>query len=325
MMASSTMATFLLIFLSFHLCDSQYMNPNDNFVRMNSTEMKQIYPGQTGTNPFARLDWYRVVVLIMTYESESETKLLGNHFNSWIRKMPKGFDIVVVTDISDRRTYEEILPDANKVTCTVNLYKTLAKNEGHQAREKTIDSLRYIFEKYHNTHKEMFLKIDPDTYVVPENLLKITQEVYRETYPLPVDFGRVDCLVGGSSCFSLGASYGLNQSGLAAFLQYIKKQPQILDRVILDELGQNRMLDEDFFTSYVFRTATGYPTIHISGMSIRLQARNYLIQGPHEGEWDTTDHHITIHLVKEPEQFDILNKYYYKRGIALKKWYRLRL
>ena len=94
--------------------------------------------------------------------------------------------------------------------------------------------------------------------------------------------------------------------------------------VLNNENGNNRMKDEDFFTSYLFRIATGFPTIHISGMSIRLQSRNYFIQGPKEGEWDTTDKHITIHLVKEPEHFDLLNKYYYFRGVALKKWYRLR-
>lgn len=325
-MISSTIImilTFLLLHLHINYIRGEYLSPNINYVEMDSPRMAKIYPGQSGTNPYDRLDWYRCVFLIMTFESEKETELIHNHFKSWIRRMPKGLDVVFVTDESDQRTYDEILPDANDVRCTIHLYKTPSANEGAQARAKTIDSLIYIYKKFHNTSKEYFFKIDPDTYVIPENLLHISQIIHMKTYPLPVDFGRVDCLTNGAACYSLGASYGLNKSGLASMVKTIAKQPELFKKVIR-EGGNNRMLDEDFFTSYLFRVATGFPTIHISGMSIRLQARNYLIQGPHEGEWDTTAKHVTIHLVKEPEHFDLLNKYYYFRGIALKKWYRLR-
>lgn len=326
-MSSSTMAALLLSFLSTQLCflccQSKLMGKSDGYISMDSPKkMKEIYPG-TGMFNLEKFGWYKVVALIMTYESEKETMLLRSHFKSWIRKMPKDFDIVIVTDASDERSYEEILPDAKNVKCTVDLYKTPAPKEGAQARMKTIDSLRYIYEKYQDSEKEMFLKIDPDTYVVPENLMKITKELYRKTHPLPIDFGRVDCITGGQACYSLGASYGLNKSGLSSMLSFLNQNPQVFGKQIIEAGKNDRMLDEDFFTSYVFRVATGYPTIHISGMSIRLQARNYLILGPHEGEWDTTNKHITIHLVKEPDQFDLLDTYYYYRGIALKKWYRL--
>merc|ERR1712151_1160442 len=105
--------------------------------------------------------------------------------------------------------------------------------------------------------------------------------------------------------------------------QYIERYPSIFDHHIMKyaKIIKNRMMDEDFFISHIFHEATCLPTIHVSGMSIRLYARDYEIRGPKEPEWDNTDYHVTIHLVKDAENFDMLDKFYYDKDGNLKKEY----
>merc|ERR1712151_281888 len=199
--------------------------------------------------------------------------------------------------------------------------------EGALATKKMVDTIRAAYEIYKDKKgKEIFLKLDPDTYMIPENLLKVMNKIHKATYPLPVDFGRVDCTkMRNGECYSLGASYGLNKKGLTATVQYINEHPEVFNHLVMKygKIIKNRMMGEDFFISHVFHEATCLPTIHVSGMSIRLKARDYEILGPIEAEWDKTKDHITIHLIKEPGNFDMLNKFYYEKNGPLQKKYRL--
>lgn len=297
----------------------------NGFLYLDGPGFDNIYPVEkriAGDLPSEKLTWDNVVIIMMTFNDKEESKLIQKHFDVWISRMPKGLDVLFVTDSDDERTYDEVLPDSNNVDPTIHLYRSPQTNEGAQARSKTIDSLSHAYELFKDSNKEMFLKIDPDTFIIPENLLNRMVTLHEKTYPQPVDFGRVDC-ARERNCYSLGASYGLNKNGLKAILEYIENDPQIFDREFIEGkiVVKNRMLDEDFFTSYVFQRATGYPTIHISGVSIRLFSRDYIIRGPREEEWDETENHITIHLAKTPSDFEMLEDFYYDEQGKLRQNY----
>ena len=301
-----------------------WSNNNKQFVTLDSPEMSRLYPVKK--TPFPNFNWSNVVVLILTYNDPSENKLIQKHFDSWIKHMPKGLDIIFVTDNTDPRNFTEALPDANNVPATIHLYHSSgSRGEGSLARKKALDAFKLAHEKYKDKkEKQIFLKLDPDTYVIPQNLLKTIKYTYKMTYPLPLHFGRVDCTKIGD-CFSLGASYGFNKNALAATVQYINTHPEVFDQLILREskLMRNLMRAEDFFFSHVFHEATCLPTIHISGMSIRLQPKNNEIRGPREEEWDKTKNHVTIHFAKKPEHFDRLDSFYYDANGQFKPGYEL--
>ena len=164
------------------------------YVDINSPDMLEIYnkgKEDASLSPsiaiIPELNWDNIVVIIMTYNDETDSNILKKNFNSWIKRIQeKNLDIIVVTDHNDERTYEEILPYAGLVSPAIHLHRSNAINEGKKARSKTIDSLSYAYEKFQDdVHKHIFLKIDPDTFVLPEILLKHLKKVHEITYPLP--------------------------------------------------------------------------------------------------------------------------------------------
>jgi len=147
---------------------------------------------------------------------------------------------------------------------------------------------------------------------LPEILIKHLKKVHEITYPLPADFGRVDCVLDGlRNCYSLGGTYGFSKSGLKSTLEYIKQNPKLLE-----ETHKFRMLDEDVFTSNVFQSSTKYPVIHIPGIAVNLRTIRWKFKGPHEEVWDSrsTENQLrafTIHDVKDPDEINTLEQFYY--------------
>jgi len=302
-------------------CAILFPKNNDQhlFLEDEPSKFEKFYPKDKIVVPPTHLTWGNVVIIMMTFNDPKESSMVQRHFDVWISRMPKELDIVFVTDDDDLRSYEEILPNACNVKPTIHLHKSLQKNEGAKARSKTIDSFSYAYERFKNIDsKQIFLKVDPDTFLITENLLEKIKEVYEKTFPLPLEFGRVDCTRHGN-CFTLGASYGMNKIAVEKMFRYLQNNDKLLQNPSFED--KSRLLDEDFFMSYLFQRATGYPIIHVSGMSIRLFARKYHIRGPREEEWKRTKSHITIHLVKSPDDFAMLENFYYDTGRLREKFF----
>ena len=290
-----------------------------------TNEMERLYPRETNIT-IPKFHWDNVVILMLIHNNDDVTNLLQSHFDTWISSMPKELDILFVTDKSDNRTYHQIFPNAKNVLPTIHLYKSAAaNNDGKKVKLKMIDSLKYIYAKFKNWNKKLqIVKIDTDTFIIPENLIKTLQDIHNKTYPYPTNFGRIDCQTyyGYNRCYTVGGSYGISKVGIGAFLQYYDN-PNCYDckRPILRK--HNPMTDEDYFMSLTYQNATCLPSVHVSGMSIRLYKREYYFHGPEENEWDTTNRHITIHLVKSSIDFAMLQKFYYFDNGTLRDEYRL--
>merc|ERR1711862_307623 len=80
--------------------------------------------------------------------------------------------------------------------------------------------------------KRYFIKIDTDTFPIPENLLSYVNKVDFSTRNKPVLFGKGVCSP-QNMCYGAGALYGINKLAL----------------------------HEDYMVSYAYRQATGYPII----------------------------------------------------------------
>jgi len=104
----------------------------DEFYVQNVTTMKEVSP----------VNWSNVVIFITIYESSKIDQLIKAHFKTWLKHTDEGLDVVFVTDKSDERSIEEILPDAKNVSSTSHVYKSPADFDGKHIRFKIIDSLK---------------------------------------------------------------------------------------------------------------------------------------------------------------------------------------
>ena len=121
-------------------------------------------------HPPTKISWSDAVIYILTFNSKQPNRLLQAQFDTWIKLVDdEGLDIVVVTDEDDERSYEDVLPDADKVKPRIHLYKSPARKEGSLTRAKTVDTMGYLYD--HFPQKKYYLKVDCDTFVIPENLL----------------------------------------------------------------------------------------------------------------------------------------------------------
>lgn len=298
-----------------HEEENNYKNKkNDDMpsrVNMNSKEMKNIYNENLGRNvdrelnPITQLNWSNLVIVILTYNSIQPNRLVKAHFNTWIKRAGEGLDIVFVTDDDDERTYDKILPDADKVKPSVHLYKSNAKKEGNLAREKVIDSLIHVYQKFENDNrKHLFIKIDTDTFLIAENIIKSLNELYQITHPLPVDFGWSFCF-SEISCYTQGGFYGMSKAGLDSTLSYLSKHAETYKEYIENDRapGENLILHEDFFTSYIFQKATGFPSISMPDVSV---STNLIHPNPIE--------HISVHKAKPCQRYYSIEDSFYDQN-----------
>ena len=101
-----------------------------------------------------------IVFIMFIHNDKSVDELIKAHFDTWIRRLGIETDIIFVTDEDNERSFEEILPDADKVRSNLSIYKSPAKKEGRRLRYKVADSFQYVSKKYENDEtKEYFIKI----------------------------------------------------------------------------------------------------------------------------------------------------------------------
>lgn len=265
-------------------------NPTPNRVRIDTLQLNEFYQGRKRLEGIDQLNstkvtWSNVVIYLLTFNSKQPNRLLQAQFNTWIKLVnDEGLDIVIVTDEDDERTYDEILPDANNVKPTIHLYKSPAKKEGALTRAKSVDAMSYIYKNFIKNKKggenvkQYFLKVDSDTLVIPENLMLCLQKLDGIVSLLPADFGKVNCFAKEQDiCYTAGGFYGMNAIGFEASYRYIQSHPSMYNEQIVSFLnGQNLNAHEDFFISYAFRKATGYPAINIIEMGEKIMGRHQI-------------------------------------------------
>jgi len=216
------------------------------------------------------IDWSNIVFMIYIYSSSEQDRMVEAHFNTWLRHIGEGADVVYITDADDSRSVEEILPFAQSATATFHLYKSPAPKEGKHLRFKVIDGFQHVAEKKFKFKKNFFIKMDYDNYVVSDRLLAYLNSLHYQTYPKPVHFGRSNCY--NTICYTEGGFYGFNNVGFRALVHYFEEYPGIATGEHFKFQNEMKLLmqHEDFMVSFVYRDATQYPMIHA-----HLYTRNF--------------------------------------------------
>lgn len=209
-----------------------------------------------------QLDWSNIVILMIMHESPEVDSLIRGHFETWLKHTGEGLDIVFITDESDSRSPEEIIPNASSFLGKTHVYKSPAEFDDKHIRFKVIDSFRATNEIFKNRgEKRYFIKIDTDTFPIPENLLSYVNKVDFSTRNKPVLFGKGVCSP-QNMCYGAGALYGMNKLALHEVNRYFSQNPKIhLETTHVVGKGRNLMVHEDYMVSYAYRQATGYPII----------------------------------------------------------------
>merc|ERR1719362_2472957 len=101
-----------------------------------------------------------------------------------MRHLGDGADIVLVTDDDDARTDDQIVPPndegANRMKSRIHIYRSSAEKEGRRTRYKVIDAFNYTYTKFDESQKQVFLKVDTDSYIIAENVLDVIVKIQRE-------------------------------------------------------------------------------------------------------------------------------------------------
>lgn len=254
-----------------------------------------------------KVKWENLVFMMLTHNDPEANSLIHAQFETWVKRVGNGVDIVIVTDIDDPRSDQEILPsNYNMSWINVDIYRSDTPNEGRKGRSKVIDGFLYVHKKYkNNAQKSYIMKVDPDNYLLPHALLKFLKTLYERTYPQPVDFGKSNCN-NDFVCYSQGGLYGWDRGGFERIFNYMTEhKDKIYDEIYYNRWnpGRNILQSEDVFTSYVFRKATGYPAIFNRGIGANLTEIIHFKQMPKDL--------VSIHPIKKIDDFHKLEDIFY--------------
>jgi len=138
--------------------------------------------------------------------------------------------------------------------------------EGWLARRKVLHLLVAMFERYPpRTNKRFFFKVDPDTLIVPANLLLLLTELQAILGSVqPYLFGMAACRVHSFAlCHAAGgAGYGMTRSAMNAIYKYVSlNYPSFLERVDRFTYG-----GEDVTVAYALKKQIGVSVINVGCM-----------------------------------------------------------
>lgn len=272
-----------------------------NKAMINDKEVKNIYKTEERKDSGAsKIGWSDVVIVMLIYDRYSVNELIQANFGTWMKRTGAGLDIVFVTDANDGRTANEILPNAGNIEANVHICRSKKMQDGKRARAKVMDALFYVYDKFKDSDKKMFLKLDPDAYIRSERLLQAMNKVYAIAGDKPVDFGYALCQT--ESCYSEGGLYGMSKEGLRLSLECIQTHPNLFTDFIpsIVDGSKNLLGHEDYFTSYVFWKATQYPVMHLSDISVNFVTKQRTSNSP-----------VSIHPVKSAKDYYVLDMVYY--------------
>ena len=307
-----TILATLVIFLTLKSCQCYDMEiiprcianePGDN----RCTDMQSFYNKLPKSNvPVKAANWSNFVIIMLIHNSAEVDKLLDAHFNTWIKHVNGLLDIVFVADINDQRSYDQILPRCKEVTANCHLYKSAAKDDGKHIRFKVLDSFRYAEDAFKdNSEKQYFLKMDTDTFLIPQTLLDYTNKLHFETIANPLQYGW-GCCYTEELCYTAGSFYGFNRLGLEAVNRYMSKNEDDLLKEVHHPTRfktKNLMEHEDFMISFAYRRATNMPMVNNRRMFPHLIERAGL------GTIDKPP--ISYHKIKDSKLFSMYDALFY--------------
>jgi len=252
------------------------------------------------------LDWSNFVIIMLIHDSAEVDKLIDAHFSTWMKRVNGWLDLVFVTDVDDKRTSLEVLPRCKEVTINCHLYKSSAQDDGKHIRYKVIDSLKYVENAFKdNTEKKYFLKMDTDTFIIPDTLLDYTRKLHSETSNNPLQFGW-GCCYTKELCYAAGSFYGFNKVGLEALNSFMSKNQESMFKEVHAPFRfqhKNLIEHEDFMMSLAYRRATNIPVVSNRRMFPHLIERSGL------GTIDKPP--ISYHKIKDPKLFVVYDALFY--------------
>jgi len=306
--------TYIFLFLTLKTCRSQKSEPIP-WCLANEPGDKRCTDASTFYNALTKdlsnvntLDWSNFVIIMLIHESTEVDKLIDAHFSTWMKHVDGILDIVFVTDVDDKRSYEEILPRSKEVTVNCHLYKSPAQDDGKHIRYKVIDSLKYVEDAFkNNTEKQYFLKMDTDTFIIPQTLLDYTNKLHSEISTKPLQYGWGCCYTAELGlCYAAGAFYGFNKLGLEAVNSYMSENKEIIFKEVHSPFRfktKNLIDHEDFMISLAYRRATNIPVVSNRRMFPHLIERSGL------GTIDKPP--ISYHKIKDPKLFIMYEALFY--------------
>lgn len=243
----------------FNWLETVYGNLEESYTEYERT-IKAVWGSSKPSLPY-NVNWSNIVIIIFIHNSPEIDNIIRAHFDTWLKHVEEGVDVFYVTDADDSRSFDEILPGAASTKANLHVYKSPAEKDRNFLRFKMIDGFRHVGEQKLDS-KKYFIKLDSDTYFIPENLLAYLNDLHGRTYPAPIHFGFQNCSCG---CYTEGAFYAFNDVGFTSINQYFNDHPEISKVELLNVRDDAKlwkfMHHEDFLVSYVYRHATKFPMI----------------------------------------------------------------
>jgi len=318
---AAIVAIFFTLRNSFAINEELYNSSNSLHVALSPIRYKNFpsiesFYGNPNLSLESSIDWSNIVFMIHIYNSYDADRIFKIHFNTWLKHVGRGADVLYITDYDDDRpVYEIFPPEVNNIEATCHLHRSPARKDGNHLRFKVIDGFIYALEKKYTFEKKYFLKMDSDNYFNAERLLAYLNNLHIETYPKPVHFGRANCF---PICYTEGGLYGFNHVGFTALVEYFKDYPGITTFQHFnfpDKVMNKTMLHEDYMVSYVYREATQTPMIH-APLILKIKRFNEQTTRKEFSEFLTWRHDgISFHPFKYPILFyECENFFYFPNG-----------
>merc|ERR1711902_2564 len=123
-----------------------------------------------------KLKYMNLIVVMLTHNDPVANSLIQAQFNTWIKRVGRGLDLVIVTDVHDERLDEEIAPIEKYPWLNIHIYRSDAPHESNRARAKVLDAFFYVQNKYKDDHQKLYIiKADPDSFILPHALIRELQ------------------------------------------------------------------------------------------------------------------------------------------------------
>lgn len=254
------------------------------------------------------------------HESAAEAALLQAAADTWLR-MTRGADLVLMTDVDDARNASAIAPRLADDQVTVHVVRCAecrgqrcaagegecaGVREGWLARRKVLHLFAAMARQFvldGGGAKHFFLKVDPDTVLVPHNVLHLLAEL-RSTLgeSQPYLFGMAACRVASFPlCHAAGgAGYGLSAPALRQLTQYLHAEyPRFLERIDKFTYG-----GEDVSVAFALKKQAGITVLNVGCFYQHspLKYRRLHSKGIDWVHWPLSTTPASFHQIKDPDE-----------------------
>jgi hypothetical protein len=276
------------------------------------------------------INWHEVVLGMAVHFSVKEARLLQAAAETWMR-MLSGADIVLMTDNDDPRNASDIAPrsdghvafhvhrcnDCRSRRC---ISGTASRDcdgvrEGWLARRKVLHLFVAMARSFGHAHphhniangervqKLFFFKLDPDTVLVPHNVLRLLDQLHATIGPAqPYLFGMAACRVDAFPlCHAAGgAGYGLSRAAVAQLELFVAaRYPAFLRKVDRFSYG-----GEDVSVAFALKKQAGIAVVNCGCMyqHTPLKYRKLHAKGEDWVDWPLTTTPASFHKFKDADE-----------------------